>query len=367
MFQRYVALGNSITSGYQSGGISDSTQSEAYPVVLAAAMGGDPFYSPLLAAPGCPPPYANVFTGTRVGAASTGTTCFFRTTPPPPYISNVAVPGAYVLDLYTNGTGANSNPLTQLFLGGRTQVQAMADAQPTFVSVWIGNNDVLGALTDTANAGDSDLITPVATFQTEFQTVVNDVKATGAQAILIGVANVTDAPYASLGQTYFAVKNGLVPGTSFPPTFTVGPNCAPSTLGGKGDSVLVPFPFGGALLEAAQAGVSDTLYCTEPETVQPAKLRKLVATVTAYNTFIQSAASASDWAYFDPNPALDSLHAISTEVAPLPAFGAPCSASPFGLAFSCDGIHPSAATHLLIARYLALAINAKYGSAIPAP
>jgi lysophospholipase L1-like esterase len=367
MFQRYVALGNSITSGYQSGGINDSTQSEAYPVALAAVMGGDPFYAPLLAAPGCPPPYTNVFTGARVGPASTATTCLLRTTPAPPYVSDVAVPGAYVIDLYTNGSGSNSNALTQLFLGGRTQVQAMADAKPTFVSVWIGNNDVLDALLDSANAGDSALITPVATFQSEYQTVVNDVKATGAQAILIGVANVTEVPYASLGQTYFAVKNKLVPGDSFPTTFTVGPNCAPSTFGGKGDSVLVPFPFGGALLAAAEAGISDTLYCTERETVQPAQLRKLVATVTAYNTFIQSAASAANWAYFDPNPTLDSLRANNAEVAPLPAFGSPCSASPFGLAFSCDGFHPSGPTHLLIARHLAQAINAKYGSAIPMP
>jgi lysophospholipase L1-like esterase len=367
MFLRYVALGNSITSGYQSGGITDSTQRQAYPVILAAAMGGDPFYSPSLAGVGCPPPYTNIFTQTRLGVGSTATTCFFRSSPTPPYISDVAVPGAYVIDLYTNGSGTNSNALTQLFLGGRTQVQAMADAKPTFVSVWIGNNDVLDALLSTTNAGDSTLITPLATFQTEYQQVAADVKATGAQAILIGVANVTEVPYASFGSVYFAIKNKLIPGDSFPTTFAVGPNCAPSTFGGKGDSVLVPFPFGGALLQAAQAGAQDTLHCTEIQTVQPAELRKLVATVAAYNSFILNTASANNWAYLDPNPTLDSLRASAGQVAPFPAFGAPCSASPFGLAFSCDGFHPSAATHVLIARHLAQVINAKYGSAIPAP
>lgn len=362
MFQRYVSLGNSITSGYQSGGIDDSTQREAYPVILAAAMGGDSFYYPSLAGPGCPPPYVNVFTETRVGGGS-ATSCFFRSTPTPPYISNVAVPGAYVIDLTTNGPGTNSNALTQLFLGGRTQVQAMAAAQPTFVSVWIGNNDVLGALLDTANAGDSNLITPVATFETEYQQVVSDVKATGAQAILIGVANATEVPYASFGE-YYA---GAALEGALPPAFVVGPNCAPSADGGKGDSVLVPFPFGATLVAEAQAGVPDTLHCTEPETVQPAQFRKLVATVTAYNAFILATASGNDWAYLDPNPTLDSLRRYPSEVAPFPALGAPCSASPFGQAFSCDGFHPSAATHLLIARHLALAINAKYGSAIPVP
>ncbi|HXQ28706.1 MAG TPA: SGNH/GDSL hydrolase family protein [Gemmatimonadales bacterium] len=366
MFQRYVALGNSITSGYQSGGINDSTQRQAYPVVLAAAMGGDPFYYPSLAGPGCPPPYTNIFTGTRLGPASTATTCYFRSSPTPPYVSDVAVPGAYAIDLYTNGAGTNSNALTQLFLGGRTQVQAMAAAQPTFVSVWIGNNDVLDALLDTAKAGDSTVITPLATFQTEYQQVAADVKATGAQAVLIGVANVTEVPYASLGSTYFAIKNGLVAGVAFPATFIVGPNCAPSSLGGKGDSILVPFPFGAALVGVAAQGVADTLHCTEIHTVQPAQLRKLIATVLAYNTFINATASANDWAYLDPNPTLDSLRLNPAEVAPFPNLQASCSASPFGLAFSCDGFHPSGATHLLIARHLAQAINAKYGSAIPA-
>ena len=368
MFRRYVSMGNSITAGFQSGGINDSTQRQSYPVLLAAAMGGDPFYYPSLASPGCPPPYTNVFTQTRLGGLGS-TFCAFRSAQPVPYVSNLGVPGAEVLDLTVNGPGAgtNSNALTQLVLGGRTQVQAMIAAHPTFVSVWIGNNDVLGAVLSPTNGGDSTLITPLATFQTEYQGVVDAVKATGAKAILIGVANVTEIPYASYGATYFAIKNGFVPGASFPPSFAVGANCAPGSFGGKGDSVLVPFPFGATLIGAAQAGVPDTLKCAEPQTIQPAELRKLVATVTAYNGFISGAASTNGWAYLDPNPTLDSLRSISTQFAAFPGLGNACSTSPFGLAFSCDGFHPSASTHLLIARHLVQAINAKYGSAIPSP
>ena len=241
------------------------------------------------------------------------------------------------------------------------------------MSVWIGNNDVLGSVLSSTNAGDSTLITPVATFQAEYQEVVDSIKAANAQAILIGVANVTEIPFVSQGATYWAIRNGVVPGQpgdTFPSAdslFHVDPLCAPSALGGKGDSVLVPFPFGGALLAAAQAGVDDTLHCTEPQTVQPAELVKIVTTVAAYNAFISSAASTNGWAYFDPAPALDSLRGIPTQVAPFPNFGFPCSSSPFGLAFSCDGFHPSSATHLLIAKKVVQTINAKYGSAIPSP
>ncbi len=314
MFVRYVAMGNSITAGFQSGGINDTTQLQSYVRRVANAMGA-PYYYPQLVYPGCPPPFTNIFTNTRL-LGGTATTCYYRATPIPPFLTNVAVPSAEVIDILHNGPfvpGTNSNPLTQLMLGGRTQIQAMAAAHPTFVSVWIGNNDVLGSVLSSTNAGDSTLITPVATFQAEYQEVVDSIK------------------------------------------------------GGKGDSVLVPFPFGGALLAAAQAGVDDTLHCTEPQTVQPAELVKIVTTVAAYNAFISSAASTNGWAYLDPAPALDSLRAIPTQVAPFPNFGFPCSSSPFGLAFSCDGFHPSSATHLLIAKKVVQAINAKYASLIPSP
>lgn len=370
MFSRYVSLGSSITSGFQSGGINDSLQKQAYPVLVAAAMGGQPFYYPSLNPPGCPPPYTNIFLNQRLGGAGvTGTTCAYRASTPP-YVSNLGVPSAKVLDIAQNGpnppnVGTNSNGLTQIILGGRTQLQAMADARPTFVSVWIGNNDVLGAVL-VPNSGDSSLITPVATFQTQYQQVVDGVKATGAKALLIGVANVTEIPYTSQGGTYFAIKAGLVPGVSFPPTFFVDPLCAPNAFGGIGDSVLVPFPFGAALLGAAQAGVTDTLHCTEPQTVSPAELRKILATVTAYNSIISGAATTNGWAYVDPNPTLDSLRLVPGQVAPFPNIGAACSTSPFGLAFSCDGYHPSASSHRVIAKHVVVAINAKYGSAIPA-
>ena len=38
LFDRYVAIGNSITAGFQSDGINDSTQRQAYPALLAKQM-----------------------------------------------------------------------------------------------------------------------------------------------------------------------------------------------------------------------------------------------------------------------------------------------------------------------------------------
>jgi len=368
LFQRYVSMGNSIAMGIQSGGIDDSSQRVAYPVLVAAVMGGNSFYYPSLAEPGCPPRYTNVFTGARVGGG-TSTTCAFRTNPLPPYVSNVAVTDAHVLDLLQNGPGAgtHSNGLTQIVLGGRTQVQAMRAAHPTFVTLWIGDNDVLGAVL-TVNSGDSTLITPTASFQSDYRKVIDSIKAAGAKGLLIGVQNVTAIPYLSSGQTYFAIKN--TPPSPFPTNFAVGPNCAPRALGGQGDSVLVPFPFGLALIGQAQANPSTTvtLACTEVQTVQPAEFAKLAATVTAYNAYIlaQAKADSADFGFWDVNPTLDSVRAVPGQVAPFPNTSVACTGSPFGLAFSCDGVHPSTAAHRLIAKKVVQTINAWFGTAVPA-
>ena len=380
LFDRYVSMGNSITAGFQSAGINDSTQQQSYAVLLARAM-RSPFFVPRLASPGCPPPFTNVWTGARYTPTgyppSTGTSCYLRTIPsePPPYISNTAVPGAKVEDLYNNlDTASNANTLTQFILGGLTQVQMLRRAQPTFVSLWIGNNDVLGAATNSTNPGDSTKITPLANFQARYATLLDSIASTGPRgAILIGVANITEIPFFSAGATYWAIKNGLVPGAAFPPAFTVSSNCAPGVAipgVGRGDTTLVPFPYGAALLAAASPPNNQprNLDCSDSvkAIVTPPELRKLIAADSAYNLFISAQATARGWAYLGPNGPLDSLRTVPTAVRAFPLIGQPCSANPFGSAFSCDGVHPSAATHKLIAQKLLAAINTTYATSIPA-
>ena len=367
MFQRYVAMGNSITAGVQSGGINDSTQRLSYAVLVGGAMGGDRFYYPSLNNPGCPPPYTNIFTGARVGGAGiTGTTCFFRNAAIPPYLSNVAVPGSESIVLLNNGPtpGTNSNALTQLFLGGRTQVQAMMDAQPTFVSVWSGNNDLLGA----AEAGDTTLAPDSATFHLRYAGALDSIQATGASAILIAVGlghfvNNAVPPFFSSGTTWFGVISS---GAFAPAPITVAANCAPP----RGDTVFVSFPYGLGLVATASGGTPVTLDCTAPPVLEPAETRFFAALQLQYNAIIQAEAVARGWAFTDSiNVMMDSLKVAApagSQFRPFPNVGAACSASPFGLAFSCDGIHPSQATQQRIARKLVREINAQYGSAIPA-
>ncbi len=99
----------------------------------------------------------------------------------------------------------------------------------------------------------------------------------------------------------------------------------------------------------------------------PAKTLFFTRLQLEYNGIIQGEAAARSWAFTDSvNSTLDSLALVAGQFAPFPNAAVACSGSPFGLAFSCDGIHPAALTQRLIARKLVRAINAKYSSAIPA-
>src|SRR5665647_646849 len=72
IFTSYVALGNSITAGFQSNGINDSTQRQSFARLLAVQMGTQYHYASLQGR-GCTPPIANTQTGALVGNAPAGT------------------------------------------------------------------------------------------------------------------------------------------------------------------------------------------------------------------------------------------------------------------------------------------------------
>jgi lysophospholipase L1-like esterase len=367
LFQRYAAIGNSITAGFQSGGINDSTQLESYAVLLAERMGlavGLDFNAPLMSAPGCPPPLVNVFTQERLAAIP----CAARSAPVASIIHNVAVPGAAVIDASDNlDPDSDANALTTFFLGGQTQLEAVGQIRPTFVTVWIGFNDVLGAILDDTNPGDPALITaPVPTFASRYGAMMSELDAmpTIQGGVLLGVVQVVLAPYLSTGLAYFVAAQQI-------PTLTVDNNCLASAQipgGGPNDTavVFVPFPYGAAKLDSATQGIPVTLDCTVPDVITVDESINLIVSVLGYNAVIEQQAAARGWVYIDPNLLLGQFLADPTAIRPFPAFPPDPAAvtAPFGSVLSRDGIHPSGAAHALVADALADAINAAYGTSL---
>ncbi|NIM51138.1 MAG: SGNH/GDSL hydrolase family protein [Gemmatimonadales bacterium] len=361
MFVRYVAIGNSITAGFQSGGINENTQLESYASLLAEQFGVSEFHVPLLAFPGCPPPYSNIFTQERI--ATIPNDCALRKAPTAEFLNNVAVPEAGVIDVLDNlDDRSNANALTTLILGGRTQLEAAAEVQPTFVTVWIGNNDVLGA----ALSGLQLPVTAAATFDEDYTSIMNQLDAMGVEGgALIGVVNVTNMPNLSAGQVYWGLQaQGLLP----PAPLLTLLNCGPTEGGGNS---LIPFAYGFPKIAAASPPnlIPQTIDCLgDAEVLTPTEIQTVATAVASYNATISTAASGRGWAYWDPNPTFDSLRAVGE----IPLFpNAPPSplslTEPFGPWLSLDGVHPNAAAHVLIADHVIDAINTTYGTDIDHP
>jgi hypothetical protein len=401
LFNSYVAIGNSITAGFQSGGINAETQAESFAVLLANQM-NTPFGVPEMATPGCPPPLTQIFPEPQVQGGDPDA-CAFREEQPPLRLNNVAVPGAAVADVLTNTPqeGAEPNPLTQFILGGQTQVEAARAADPTFVTAWTGNNDVLGA----ALACNPALATSEEDFTTRYGTMLDELDALPnlQGGVLFGVVDVTAIPNLSAGAAYLAASQQAPAGT-FPPNLNIDPaTCAPSANGGVGDLMLVPFQYGVALLNVAGAlfdqlggaAPTITLDCAQDLTVEEAvgqafggvsnippniqaaiadvrtvsllqtgEIGTLRTRVQAFNQFIRTQANNRGYAYLNVNAILQRPD-ISQQIPPFPElFDNPDTPwgpdQPFGPLFSLDGVHPSATTHVVVANEAIQLINETY-------
>jgi hypothetical protein len=194
-FANYIAIGNSLTSGYMDGGLHIAGQTTSYPQLIADALGyqADSFSQPMVASPGigssaAPPGYvAGVFYFNGSGIGLLGLTpivevpsLLLNVTWPVPY-SNLGVPGATTSDVLNCTSSANSqvpgNPYFDIILRNSyfddlTMTEQAISRGPTLVTCWIGNNDILnGATSGEPMVGVN--ITPTAEFSVMFETILD--------------------------------------------------------------------------------------------------------------------------------------------------------------------------------------------------
>ncbi|HEY0778589.1 MAG TPA: SGNH/GDSL hydrolase family protein [Gemmatirosa sp.] len=391
---RYVAIGNSITAGYQSGGINDSTQRRSYAHLLSLASGATTYSYAKFAGVGCPPPIVNFLTGVRVSGDTSSTRCDFRDPmSTSAALNNVAVPGANSWDAVGLGlTPTTTSPaslttggysaLTTFILGGQTQLQRAVQLDPTFATIWIGNNDVLaGAL---ASAGDSTKATNLQNFRSNYATLVNGLRSGSPHlkgGVLIGVVDPTNVPLlipiavfsqpvvnGAPNPAYYAVQALFGVGTRRPATFQIGfdPSCFVGTP-------LITFPALAGLAAAIPAAAPGYVFnCSNtaaqtPNLVTEAERQFYANRVVAYNAYIQAKADSIGWVFFDPNPIFVQLRQQGA-IPLFPNLAAPTApfATALGRYITNDGVHPSTTSHYTLANLLITAINTKYGSTIRA-
>ena len=319
-FTRYVAMGDSITAGFQSGGLTAESQRASYARLLGQ-RGGLDIPMPEVNDPGCPPP---------VGVQGPKN-CTLRT---PGVVSPVvAVPGAKVADVLESTDTQVKDPDPQLYdadlyrviLGaGTTQIEAALARRPLFVTLWIGNNDVLLPTL----RGDPSQSTPLADFRQAYATLLDRLLSGGVEHLVVmTIPDVTRVP-------------ALIPVRLLRLAGVVDQSC-------QGKEVY----FGSAVI--AGASREKPLSCTSPSALTAAEYAQAQQIVNGYNGVIRELAAANGVPVFDVNPVLDSLPGR-----PL----IPTAAAPFGRSFSLDGVHPSSFAHQRFAQRLAVFFNEEFGT-----
>ncbi|MEE4270386.1 MAG: SGNH/GDSL hydrolase family protein [Thermoanaerobaculales bacterium] len=212
-FSRYVALGDSLTAGVASGSIMDYYQLRAYPQLLANQAGAGLLQGPFVAPPGLEPILELeslsplVIDSTDMLPPADPFAYFYNLTLESPY-QNLGLSGANTNDLLTKtgnalnlAAGNFDNVVYDVTLrvpqqpdpntGEMVDYTAMVAAigqQPTFVTVWIGNNDVLGAVLG-ATPIEGITMTPVDSFAADYGTLIGGLAMSlpSAQIVVLDV------------------------------------------------------------------------------------------------------------------------------------------------------------------------------------
>ena len=224
-FTKYVSLGNSLTAGYSDSALFMEGQKISYPNILAsqfALVGGGEFKIPFMA--------DNIGGLLLGGFQIQGPRLYFNgsgpatvTGPPTTEVTNhltgpfnnLGVPGAKSFHLLAAGYGnvagvlsGQANPYYVRFASSPTS-KVIDDAtvqNPTFFSLWIGNNDVLAYATsggtgvnrlgnlNPATYGANDITDPTV-FASVYNTLVNSLTAGTAKGVVANLPYVTSVPF----------------------------------------------------------------------------------------------------------------------------------------------------------------------------
>ena len=402
-FTTFVQIGDSITAGFTDGCLVEHGQRDSFGAIIARQAGAASFEQPLVKEPGLGPCMVLTSLAPTFGAKpNTGTP--LNATLGRPY-NNMAVPGFTVTHTTTSKTSAdNGNGLTDLVLrnpnlGNTTQLQQAASLKPTFTTIFIGNNDVLGPVS-IATVVDGATLTTKAAFQTQFQLIIDTMKAaqggTG-KGIVLGLPDITSIPFATTVPPFITSggKPVINPATGAPFTFLGQKSKVdPATGLNTGFDAIAPIPATSLITLQAAALIPTGLgipcaiaplpNCNKPlpdgylslDTSSGTPKVKVNAGVVLYpdevalaksrtadfNGIIQALGTAAGYKYFDTSAYFAEVKANGRD------FGGMIVTTSFlsGGFFGYDGVHPTSTGYAITANDLISFINANYGTSIPA-
>ncbi|MFC1729905.1 SGNH/GDSL hydrolase family protein [candidate division KSB1 bacterium] len=375
-FSNYVALGNSLTAGVMSNALWKEDSQYSFPVLIAGQV-GESFVQPLIDDPGLsdfiePSTIVGVLRLTALPNTiepwlTTGDPTSLLENPTAVY-DNLGIPGITTYDMLsaTAGdetasalAGGGANLLVDLILrgSGNTPVEQAIAQNPSFVTLWIGNNDVLGAVV----RGDvipGALPTPLVAFEALYTGIVAQLAAADIDFVVCNIPSVTSIPYAM-----------TVPPVVFNPATMepVMPDGVPVPWAGIDDyahslvllSALVDPNTLLASTPASLGGLGVPL--ADAYWLDPGELTAIGEAVAGFNGVISSLATTYGYEVVDINAVLANIAANGYS-----SYGEELSADfILGGLFSLDGVHPSARGYGIVANEIISVINSEYDAAIP--
>jgi hypothetical protein len=219
-FSTFVSIGDSYSAGYTDGALSAFGQNNSFVAMMALqfkTVGGGEFKQPMIpegksiGSSGNSSYVLQVSNGTLKPISGNGNVELLST--PSNWINaqapfnNVAVPGAKSFHLltplfgdYTLGAG-NFNPFYTRFASNPGVSTVFGDGMlktPTFVSLWIGGNDVLAYALAGGEGGTgtgANDITDATTFTSSIQYMFGTLKAAGIKGVTANIPGIDALPY----------------------------------------------------------------------------------------------------------------------------------------------------------------------------
>jgi lysophospholipase L1-like esterase len=400
-FVQFASIGTSLSAGFESGGINDSTQREGPMYQLALGMGLTPgvnWFYPSFQSFGCPAPYINPLTGVRVGGVTSAFCGTRAASSARVSMNNTAIPGmraGHALDLqYLAFPKTDTLKLAQFITGGINPINIVLRQHPTFVTIEVGGNDALGA----ASNADTTLLTTAAAFTAAIGAIRDSLNTLSPRpkVAIATTPNPLLVPHWTRASVLFCLKTGACPGVpaTLPyslASFTVDASCAPNLAGGIGDGFLIPLATTAGLTGTLAAGRLAKIDCLRDSVLVAVAAAPAPATAsaglrlnvpvtaaiaargTAFNAAITALATAEGWALADVYAAhtaqVANIPAIPNLANQLALFACPAAGCPTGTAtiYSQDGVHFSKAGYRVMALAFQTAINTKYGTTITVP
>jgi lysophospholipase L1-like esterase len=353
-FAKYVAVGDSLSAGFTNGSLVLTHQQYSWPSLVARQIGTPitSFQQPYITEPGGPAELALVsLSPLLIAPKATGTGLPANYDLTRPY-NNLAVPGATSVDVVTRTTG----PLEDAILRGKgTQLQQAVSLAPTFVTLWIGSNDVLGAVTN-GRAIDGVTMVPLPAFRAAYAQIVAALRGTGATVVTATIPDVTLSPFANtIPPVVVNPATGQpvqIGGQTVPLIGPTGP-LAPGSKVTLGASSLLARGVG---IPAALGGSGQPL--PDEVVLDPAELAIIRDRVSAINASIREIAGAAGVPVLDLNAFTTELLTNGRAYAGITLTGSFLTGGLVGY----DGIHPTETGYALIANEWIAFLNQQFGT-----